>query len=1168
MAAIDTLTGVAQVSDNFYEVTSVVDLGSGIDDVTDATFLMKEGGLLRYRNGCTTTFTRCTFIESETAQGLGANNFDIDTDNLGSNTGQARWFGSTCSPVFKGCQWQCTTINRSDFDVSDKFGYKASPSFIKDEYGNYCKVTMRLPEGVTYAQFNHFASDLITIDGLIIDHQIAASGAFEFAQVPADVNQMKDIVIVDNHEGDPARHVVLLGYNVPDNESRTIKGLGCRNIALFGGGFDYTIRLVDPVGRVRKADDASESNDGRLQGFRTFQGNTIDASNQTALDSRVIYYTRTDSTDIHFDNTDSSFSVELMEYEETWDSNELDTSMNDYTERIAAYGYLTQTNDFVIASTTDPNKYNKGSVLMFENPNVTDSQSTAEAYTEILSATEIYDGLHYYNLTRQDNVSYVGVDEMSINGSELDFGSYDVVIDPTLDLPYPIVSNPTGQTFPAGVSGTYIIDLIVNNSATPNPETTVTFTDLNAESRWDSATRWRLGNFVFNDDGTKAYVHGFRDDDDRANIVLQYNLSTAYDLSTKTLAGSFEDTVNGQSGFLSFKPDGTRMYLSKRWGTHYQVDVPTPWELSSIVSPSWTAKTMNSREAGHAWNSDGTKYFTIDDSRSNYENRIKVYEPSTPWDITTITQWVSTTYNFGNDGWSRSSSNDRWLNTLQFLGDGDFILVFNAPTNKVWTYKLPAPYDLNGFTLSANDAKVIGTTVDEVYSPFVEPTQNKMYYVEPRDRLFDDDQEFNIFSVPANLPTGYAGTAGTVYIKSNNIAQAGGINTLVTTGNVTLQNGATSGLTIRDASGFSLSVDVSNIVEHSWIQLYNVTQDAELANEAVVGTSYAYSYQAGVSNAVINTGDVIRLRLTNQPTGTTTACDWYENTTVATDFGVVFQANQVELLPFPSLGVIGSSVTEFTLDANNIEVDLNDPDGLTQKRRFVAWFYYITANSADGIRSYFKGLDLLDSGNCVINQDIVDLKMDNIGTQQVIFNDYGFYLYRKDNSDWVKFPSSGNYGITSNSGKVFVAETGVSGLTSLESTQLFAIPTTSSGGATAEEIREEIDTNSTKLSSIETTVNAIPTNVYTIPDYSSELSTLQTSVNAIPTTTPVIPNYDTELSTIQTSINAIPTTVPSVPTPSEISIQVNDDIRANLNVINQGVKKASKLIPHSDDLQN
>lgn len=378
------------------------------------------------------------------------------------------------------------------------------------------------------------------------------------------------------------------------------------------------------------------------------------------------------------------------------------------------------------------------------------------------------------------------------------------------------------------------------------------------------------------------------------------------------------------------------------------------------------------------------------------------------------------------------------------------------------------------------------------------------------------DTTFSGYTTPLNVTA----TSGTLTIELSQGQAAPSYTTA----------GATVNFVLPQSTG-----TVSNIVPTSRIQIYNVTTDTEIYNDIVSGTTYTESYTAG-SN--YSNGDIVRVRLTCQ--SNTTAYDWFESSAVV-DGGWSVRANQQVLQAYSQLGIDGSTVTEYTLDNSNVEIDLSDADGQTQKRRLVAWLFHATAYTAHGIREFFKSVILEDAANAYIDPSVSDLTVDNIGSTQVIFTDTDFRLYRKDGSTWVKFPSTGGYGIVADSQKVYVAETGVSGLTPSESSQLFSIPTTG-GGATASEIRQEIDSNSTKLASIENTVSAIPTQTYTIPDYSSELSTLQTSVNAIPTS--------------------------SAPTASEISTQVNSDIRSSLVTINEGIQKASKLIPHSDDLQN
>ena len=83
----------------------------------------------------------------------------------------------------------------------------------------------------------------------------------------------------------------------------------------------------------------------------------------------------------------------------------------------------------------------------------------------------------------------------------------------------------------------------------------------------------------FKSDGTKMYVAGNTGDD-----VGQYSLSTAWDVSTASfdsvsLSVSSEDTTpNG----LAFSSDGTKLYITGNANNKvFQYDLSTAWDLST-----------------------------------------------------------------------------------------------------------------------------------------------------------------------------------------------------------------------------------------------------------------------------------------------------------------------------------------------------------------------------------------------------------------------------------------------------------------------------------------------------------------------------------------------------------------------------------------------------------
>ncbi len=275
----------------------------------------------------------------------------------------------------------------------------------------------------------------------------------------------------------------------------------------------------------------------------------------------------------------------------------------------------------------------------------------------------------------------------------------------------------------------------------------------------------------------------------------------------------------------------------------------------------------------------------------------------------------------------------------------------------------------------------------------------------------------------------------TGYTTEINVTAASGTVTINLALGQTVPDYTSAGATVVFAQPQSEAA-VTSIIDGSRIQVFNVTTATEIANEIISGTSWTLSYDDGVE---FTDGDTVRVRLTFQDG--TDAYQQFTSNTIASATGWNILASQEALPAYTTMGIDGSTVTEFDLDVGSIEVDADDADGETTKSRLVAWFYY-AVTTEDGIRDFFRAIVLEDAANAVIDPAVVDLKIDNISSQQLHFTDSDFRLYRSDGTDWVLFPSSGGYGISYGSGKVYIAETGVSGLTSGESDKLMSLDTT------------------------------------------------------------------------------------------------------------------------------
>jgi hypothetical protein len=181
---------------------------------------------------------------------------------------------------------------------------------------------------------------------------------------------------------------------------------------------------------------------------------------------------------------------------------------------------------------------------------------------------------------------------------------------------------------------------------------------------------------------------------------------------------------------------------------------------------------------------------------------------------------------------------------------------------------------------------------------------------------------------------------------------------------------------------------ITNVVSGSRLQVYNVTQATEIANEMINGTTWSLSYLNGQEFAA---GDEIRVRICFQVG--VIAYHPLEVSAVASSVGWSVLANQQLDTIYNSFDLDGSLVTEFSADYPNIEIDISDPDGTTSVQRLYAFFHYVET-TADGVRYWFEALDAVDAVNFLIDTNKLDLKLDNTTANPVMI--IGGRLYRDD----------------------------------------------------------------------------------------------------------------------------------------------------------------------------
>jgi sugar lactone lactonase YvrE len=178
---------------------------------------------------------------------------------------------------------------------------------------------------------------------------------------------------------------------------------------------------------------------------------------------------------------------------------------------------------------------------------------------------------------------------------------------------------------------------------------------------------------AFNNDGTKLYHVGNSND-----VVLQYSLSTAYDLSTASYDSvSFNITnQDGTPGDLEFNTDGTKMYmLGVSSNAVHQYNLSTGFDLStaSYSSVSFSFAAVDTASIGIHFNPDGTKMYMA----GAVNDKVFRYTLSTAFDISTAS--------YDNDSFSIASQ-EQSPTGLTFSSDGTKMYIVGTTGDKIWQY--------------------------------------------------------------------------------------------------------------------------------------------------------------------------------------------------------------------------------------------------------------------------------------------------------------------------------------------------------------------------------------------------------------------------------------------------------------------------------------------------
>jgi len=201
---------------------------------------------------------------------------------------------------------------------------------------------------------------------------------------------------------------------------------------------------------------------------------------------------------------------------------------------------------------------------------------------------------------------------------------------------------------------------------------------------------------AFNTDGTKLFTLGYSSD-----TVHEYSLSTAYDISTLSYSSN-SFSVSSQSAVpfgLAFNNDGTKFYICDSGNIVYQYSMSTAFDITT-ASYSNLSKSVSSAGATPRdihFKPDGTKLYVL----GNTSRAIYQYSLSTAYDISTAS--------YDNVSFSVSGQTSN-VSGLTFSPDGSTVLISDAGTAKIYKYTLSTPWLISSASSVSNFSVVSQNT--------------------------------------------------------------------------------------------------------------------------------------------------------------------------------------------------------------------------------------------------------------------------------------------------------------------------------------------------------------------------------------------------------------------------------------------------------------------------
>lgn len=348
---------------------------------------------------------------------------------------------------------------------------------------------------------------------------------------------------------------------------------------------------------------------------------------------------------------------------------------------------------------------------------------------------------------------------------------------------------------------------------------------------------------------------------------------------------------------------------------------------------------------------------------------------------------------------------------------------------------VPMPSNGNVTQSSAAAQAHTGITITEEVSPV--SWQGKLFGLTITGDLtvnpsLTADDMFHALQYHLSLSTSYNGKKGTDW---HNMVAAG-FETVYAEAGSRFYGGVAKGVRAIDQAGNSFpgftrhqsddgtyyvvptsyTIKTSGLISNSNLLVKNITKSTTLVN-AVQATDWSLTYVEGVE---ISAGDTIEFFVAYHASDAGGALfkEPLSGTVIASAGDTTISISQVDWDAANAMSaespVIsdGALLTEFALDAGNIQIDVDDPDGTSEFRRLALWYAYQLAVSDVAIDQFFGALTFIDEFNIRVNRTVIGLQIENVSTTHALrFSDGSPALgksrrfYTDDGSDIIA-PSS------------------------------------------------------------------------------------------------------------------------------------------------------------------